>query len=162
MTTTIPRPQAVPRPAYVSRLPFDDQRIGAAAVYCSDGRFGEQMDEFLHLSLKLPRYDRVAIPGGAGCLAGHSTAFWQKTALERELHFLIQAHNLSRIVLIAHDGCGFYKNIWTDHPLIETQQAHDLKIAADNIRLGNPGVEVEAYFARKMQGQVAFEKWAVH
>ena len=161
-TTTIARPPATPRPVYTSRQPFDDRRIGAAAVYCSDGRFGEQMDEFLHLSLKLPRYDRVAIPGGAACLAGHSTAFWQKTALERELNFLIQAHNLTRIVLIAHDTCGFYKNIWTDHSNIETQQSQDLKTAADLIKLANPQVEIEAYFARKFQGQVIFEKWPTH
>src|SRR3954469_21191123 len=128
---------------YASRIPFDQRRIGAAAVYCSDGRFGEQLDEFLHLGLKLPRYDRVAIPGGAACLAGHSTAFWQKPALERQLSFLIQAHNLTRIVLIAHDCCGFYKNLWLDCPSVEKQQSQDLKLAAESILLANSGVEVE-------------------
>ena len=31
---------------YDSSFPFDENRIGAAAVYCSDGRFGEQFDDF--------------------------------------------------------------------------------------------------------------------
>jgi hypothetical protein len=154
------KPSNGTRASYTSRIPFDERRIGAAAVYCSDGRFGEQMDEFLHLGLKLPRYDRVAVPGGAACLAGHSTAFWQKTALERQLSFLIQAHNLTRVILIAHDCCGFYANLWLDHSSVEKQQAHDLKVAADAIRLGNSGVEVEAFFARRVEGQVVFEKWA--
>jgi hypothetical protein len=44
---------------------FETQRFGDAAVYCSDGRYGEEMDDFLHNGLGLPRYDRVAIPGGA-------------------------------------------------------------------------------------------------
>ena len=60
-------------PVFVSQTPFDHQRIGAAAVYCSDGRYGEQMDEFLHQGLGLPRYDRVAVPGGAACLARSRT-----------------------------------------------------------------------------------------
>src|SRR3954467_2758875 len=85
---------------YASRTPFDERRVGAAAVYCSDGRFGEQMDEFLHEGLRLPRYDRVAIPGGAACLAGHSCAHHAKHALERQLEFLIREHALARVVLI--------------------------------------------------------------
>src|SRR5438105_4242881 len=90
---------------YTSQIPFDQQRIGAAAVYCSDGRFGEQMDEFLQKGLALPRYDRVAVPGGAACLAGHLSAYHAKEAMEQQLHLLIQVHGLRRIVLIAHQDC---------------------------------------------------------
>ena len=59
------------RPLYASRLPFDERRVGAAAVYCSDGRFGEQMDEFLHEQLRLPRYD--PLPSRAGLLVWPGT-----------------------------------------------------------------------------------------
>src|SRR3982751_5992469 len=97
---------------YAARTPFDANRVGAAAVYCSDGRFGEQMDEFLHAGLGLPRYDRLALPGGAACLAGHTCAFHAKHALERQLEFLIREHGLNRVVLIAHEGCAFYKELW--------------------------------------------------
>src|SRR5258708_36282290 len=55
---------------YRSSIPYDTERIGAAAVYCSDGRFGEQVDDLIFNALNLPRYDRLAIPGGAACLAG--------------------------------------------------------------------------------------------
>ena len=51
---------------YESPLRFHESRLRAAAVYCSDGRFGEHFDDFLHHALKLPRYDRLAVPGGAG------------------------------------------------------------------------------------------------
>src|SRR3954465_250649 len=47
--------------SFVSSVPFEALRIGAAAVYCSDGRYGDQMDEFLHLGLGFPRYDRLAV-----------------------------------------------------------------------------------------------------
>jgi hypothetical protein len=146
---------------YQSTLPFDESRIGAAAVYCSDGRFGEQMDEFLHLSLKLPRYDRVAVPGGAACLAGHMMVYHEATALDRQLSFLITSHGLTKVVLIAHENCGFYKGMWLGTTTLEQQQAQDLQKAADQIRSHHGRVEVEAYFARKVEGKVRFEKWDV-
>ena len=145
---------------YTATLPFDTDRIGAAAVYCSDGRYGEQMDQFLHEALELPRYDRVAVPGGAGCLAGHAT--YERSALERQLRFLIEAHALTRVVLIAHHDCGFYKHRvrLPAGRSIPEQQAIDLKKAADEIRFWCPGVEVEAYFANPAGGRVTFDRWA--
>jgi hypothetical protein len=144
---------------YVSELAFDDRRIGAAAVYCSDGRFGEQMDEFLQRGLGLPRYDRVAVPGGAACLAGHMAAYHAKEAMERQLHLLINVHGLRRIVLIAHQECAFYRDIWLGGKTLEEQQAIDLEKAAERIRLSDPQMEIEKYFARKAQGKVEFERW---
>jgi hypothetical protein len=147
------------RIVYSSRVPFDERRVGAAAIYCSDGRFGEQMDEFLHDGLGLPRYDRLAIPGGAGCLAAHVSSYHARTALERQLEFLIREHGLTRIVLIAHDGCAFYRDLWLGLRTPEEQQAADLHDAAGQIRSAQGEVEVEAYFARKHDGRVRFEQW---
>ena len=75
--------------AYESSVRFDGNRIRAAAIYCSDGRFGEQFDDFLHNALMLPRYDRLAVPGGAASLAGHFLAFREEDALLEQLRFLI-------------------------------------------------------------------------
>jgi hypothetical protein len=150
-----------PAPVYAARAPFDANRVGAAAVYCSDGRFGEQMDEFLHEGLVLPRYDRVAIPGGAACLAGRTTSpFWQKTALDEQLSLLIREHGLRQVILIAHDGCAFYKDLaLASAGTVERQQARDLFTATACIRFWNPGIEIECYFARKSKGRVIFERW---
>jgi hypothetical protein len=146
-------------PVFISRTPFEHQRIGAAALYCSDGRYGEQMDEFLHQGLGLPRYDRVAVPGGAACLAGHVNAFREKDSVERQLTFLIREHELKRVVMIAHEGCGFYKDVWKAGKSLEQLQREDLRRSAEQIRLWNTKVIIEAYFARKMDGRVAFERW---
>jgi hypothetical protein len=148
------------RSVFISNHPFETERIAAAAVYCSDGRFGEQMDEFLHAGLGLPRYDRVAIPGGAACLAGHVKGFHEKTSLERQLSFLVREHGLKKVVLIAHEGCAYYKDVWTGMQSTIEQQAEDLKRAAEQIRVWNAELEISAYFARKVEGRVSFERWA--
>jgi hypothetical protein len=159
MFSTPHKTASIHRPVFVSAHPFEAERIAAAAVYCSDGRFGEQMDEFLHAGLGLPRYDRMAIPGGAACLAGHVHGFHEKNSLERQLSFLIREHGLKKVVLIAHDGCAYYKNLWTGMNSVVEQQAEDLQRAADQIRTWNTGVEISAYFARKVDGRIAFERW---
>ena len=142
---------------YVSAVPFDEARVGAAAIYCSDGRFGEQMDEFLHSSLGLPRYDRVAVPGGAACLAGHLMVYHEAQALDRQLSFLITGHALTRIVMIAHESCGFYKGLWLSESSIEKQQAVDLHKARTHILKHHPKIEIESYIARMSSGRVSFE-----
>ena len=76
---------------YTSPVEYNEARIHAAAVYCSDGRVGEHFDDFLTHGLKLPRYDRVAVPGGPASLGGHSQAQLEEKAVVDELRFLIEA-----------------------------------------------------------------------
>src|SRR5688572_900772 len=93
---------------FESLEPYDSARIRAAAIYCSDGRFGIHCDDFLINSLQLPRYDRLVVPGGPANLAGHLIAYREADALAQQLTFLIEAHGLKRVVLIGHEGCAFY------------------------------------------------------
>jgi hypothetical protein len=147
---------------YQSPLRFDENRAGAAAVYCSDGRFGEHVDDFLHHALKLPRYDRLAVPGGAACLAGHLFAYREEWALVEQLQFLIRAHALERLVLIAHQDCAFYAGQPHVSSLpLETRQREDLQTAAGRILSFAPGLTVDAFFARKhSDGTIRFESLA--
>lgn len=153
---------ATPRNAFVSSIPFESERVGAAAVYCADGRFGDQMDEFLHLGLGLPRYDRVAVPGGAACLADHMQAMREQSALDRQLRFLIEAHDLHRVVLIAHQECGFYKSVRWRAASLELQQSADLARATARIREYASGLEVDAYIAKRINGRVRFDEVPVN
>src|SRR5438128_470117 len=59
---------ALPPQRFVSGEEWNPQRIGALAMYCSDGRWGDAFDEFCHRSLQIPRYDRFAVPGGPAWL----------------------------------------------------------------------------------------------
>jgi hypothetical protein len=145
--------------AFESSLPFDGRRIGAAAVYCSDGRFGEQVDDLLHAFLHLPRYDRLAVPGGAACLAGHFHAYREEEGVVEQLRFLVEVHGLQRVVLIAHEDCAFYTERLHVSPLqLESQQMDDMKRAVSRVRSMSSMLRVEAFFARKgYDGKIQFE-----
>lgn len=147
------------RTVHESSTRFDENRVGAAAVYCSDGRFGEHFDEFLHNTLKLPRYDRLAVPGGAACLAGHFLAFREEEGMVEQLRFLVKVHGLERVVLIAHQDCAFYtERLHVPPSRLESQQREDLEAAAGRVRAFASGLFVEAFFARKQgDGTVRFE-----
>lgn len=144
---------------YDSRLPYDAARIRAAAIYCSDGRIGEHFDDFLQNGLSLPRYDRVALPGGPACLAGHQAAHLEQQGVVDELNFLVEVHGLKRLVLIAHQGCAFYAaRLELKEPRLELVQRADLVRAAAFAHSVTGLDTIEAYFARLVEGRVTFEQ----
>lgn len=133
---------------YLAAERFEHERIGAAAIYCSDGRYNEQFDEFLHKHLGLPRYDRLVVPGGPGVLAGHFCAYRDEEAMVEQLRFLIEGHELERVVMIAHEGCGFYrKKLMVNDKRMRAQQEDDLVKAAARVRAISRKVGVMAFVA---------------
>ncbi len=144
---------------YESRVSYEKSRIHAAAVYCSDGRVGEQFDDFLQNGLSLPRYDRVALPGGPACLAGHTEAHLEEQGVVDELKFLVGVHKLKRVVLIAHQGCAFYATrLELAEPRLELVQRADLVRAAAFVQRVTGLEAIEAYFARLIEDRVRFER----
>jgi len=149
--------QAAPY-AYVSGVPYEPERIYAAAVYCSDGRLGAHVDDFLHNGLGLPRYDRVACPGGPVGLAGRFSAYWEARGVEEQLRFLVRIHEIRRVVLIAHAGCAYYSQRLSLAPdRVEAEQRDDLQKALWAVQRIVPGIEVAQYFAHVLGTEVAFE-----
>lgn len=145
--------------AYESPYPFQTERIQAAAVYCSDGRYGAQFDDLLQNQLRLPRYDRLAVPGGAACLARHFKTYREEEGVTEQLRFLIESHGLKRIVLIAHQDCAFYLHRLEVSPLqLESQQREDMQKAVDRVRSFGWTLEVDAWFARRRGEAVLFER----
>ncbi len=147
------------QPFFESSVRFDSDRIRAAAVYCSDGRFGEQVDDLLHNALQLPRYDRLAVPGGAACLASSVATHPEEEGIVEQLRFLVDVHDLEQVVLIAHQQCAFYSERLQASPLqIETQQREDLIKAVQRVRSLSETLSVSAFFARKHpEGTIQFE-----
>ena len=143
---------------FTSYIPYDSVRIHTAAIYCSDGRIGAQTADFLSAGLGVPRYDRVCLPGGPASLAGHPQAYVQQQGVVDELHFLVEAHKLERVILIAHEGCAFYSTrLGLDSPELETYQLEDLHRATAFVNEVTGVQNVDAYFARLKYGCLAFE-----
>jgi hypothetical protein len=145
--------------AFESSHAFESTRIQAAAVYCSDGRYGEQFDEFLQHGLRLPRYDRLAVPGGAACLARHFKVYREEEGVLAQLRFLIEVHRVERVVLIAHEGCAFYLQRLEVSPLqLESQQRDDIRKAVERVQSLGRSLRIDTFFARVSQGRVRFER----
>jgi hypothetical protein len=143
---------------FISSVAFDPARIRAASIYCSDGRVGEQIDEFLHQGLGLPRYDRLAVPGGPACLSGALSVFWESHSAERQLDFLCHVHKLEKLIMIAHEGCAFYLEWLKVKPEeFAARQLDDVKRAAIRVRQSQPALKVEAFLARRQDTRVWFE-----
>ena len=143
---------------FESQTPYEAARIHAAAIYCSDGRVGDHFDDFLQNGLKLPRYDRVALPGGPAALAEHKETALEHAAVADELQFLVEVHGIQRVVLIQHQNCAFYTSRLNLAGItVEQQQYDDLRRAADLVRKITKVDNVDAYFARHMQTHMRFE-----
>ena len=158
MTTTPSNPIDVLRGSFLSSVPYRPQRIFAAAVHCSDGRLGEHVDDFLQKGLGLPRYDRVACPGGPVALSGRFSAYWEARGVEEQLRFLAHVHEIRRVVLIAHTDCAYYSRcLGFTRGEMESEQKEDLEKAFWAVQRIIPGIDVERYFARITGEEVRFE-----
>ena len=154
-----PRLQRNERGECVSSIPWAEKRIRALAIYCSDGRWGEILDEFCHEGLGLPRYDRFAVPGGPAWLTvRHISLLIPNSAAKEQLRFLVDAHELERIVLINHQGCAYYAGMLksaTPEELLAAQQL-DLREGARTLRGWFGGIKVDAYMALREEEKAFF------
>lgn len=151
-------PIEVGRGLFISSVPYRQQRIFAAAIHCSDGRLGEHVDDFLQNGLALPRYDRVACPGGPVALSGRFSAYWETRGVEEQLRFLAHVHEIRRVVLIAHTDCAYYSRCLGFAPgRMESEQKEDLEKALWAVQRIISGIDVERYFARITGEEVRFE-----
>lgn len=148
---------SLPMAAYTSVEPWHPDRIGALALYCSDGRWGEAFDDFCHRHLHMPRYDRWAVPGGPAWLVsreGHQDLF---SSTRRQLDFLVRVHQLERIILVTHFGCAFYGELLQAHGHeCLGAQINDLHVAAKSLSEWYPKMAVETYLAMQRGRSLSF------
>ena len=77
-------------------------RPSTLVIACSDGRLQEATDEFLAHHVKVTRYDRFYVPGGAGALAASGRDFLRAQQIRRECRYLVELHAVRQIVLLFH------------------------------------------------------------
>jgi hypothetical protein len=149
----------LPIPVFASTEPWHPERIGALALYCSDGRWGDAFDEFCHKCLQIPRYDRWAVPGGPAWLARPSDGQDFAQAAREQLDFLIRVHELERIVLITHYGCAAYgERLQKTAQECLSAQVEDVRLAARALRDWYSGMHVEGYLAMRRERSLSFHE----
>ena len=77
---------------FESAAHFEPEHARTLVLCCSDGRFREAVDDFLHEHLGLTRYDRLVMPGGPGAIAGGAGLWRQEEGVLEDIRFLMQAH----------------------------------------------------------------------
>ena len=81
---------------------WSPDRPNTLVIACSDGRLQEATDEFLAHHLRVTRYDRFYVPGGAGALAASGRDFMRAKQIRRECRYLVELHAVRRIVMLFH------------------------------------------------------------
>jgi hypothetical protein len=92
-------------------------------------------------------------------LAGYAEARVAQDGAVDELKFLVEAHGLTRVVLIQHEGCAFYTaRLKVPTANMAALQRADLVRAAYFIRHVTSLANIDAYFARKDGDAIVFER----
>jgi len=149
------------KPRFVADASFDPDHPNALAIYCSDGRFTDPVEQLLH-GLGHSRLDTLTMPGGPGLLNIWSASSSTRQALSEAARFLIEQHRIRRVVLIAHKGCGYYRALFRGDSAerIEERQRSDLAVAARELRGSQGRVAADLFYASVDGGRVVFEEVA--
>jgi len=127
---------------------FDPHHPAALAVWCSDGRFTRAVEELL-AKLGQERLDTMTLPGGPALLDATSSTLNGVEITREAASFLIKAHSIKQVVLVAHDGCGYYRARYRyESPeAMQRRQFSDLRSAARWVAGTHSGVVAHCYFA---------------
>jgi len=156
--------------AYVASARPDASPSSVLVVACSNSAYLAATREFLecHLGLADGGYHLLAVPGGPQLLvlSEHLPKFaW---AGHRWLRFASEKMAVTRVVLVAHEGCLWYEDERFVPALLHhlayggtaaEHQRHDLRRAAEGLRgLGIP-LAIEAHYAAQgADGRVEFHR----
>jgi len=136
---------------YQCRSQLEQAQTEVLAIHCSDHRFQAGFGEFLNGGLGLgANYDGMVVPGGPQCLVEVDALPKFAWASRKWLKMLINAHSLKRLVLIAHQDCGWYKWLEEWQPTrgaVRQKQEDDLRAAARAALELVPGVKVNLFYA---------------
>lgn len=140
------------------REPFDASHPPALAIYCSDGRFTNAVESLARASGH-PRVDTLTLPGGPALLCLGAANLSEIDTVGRAAQFLIEGHHTRHVLLVAHQGCGYYRRRYprfSDAKIEEHQREH-LALAAKALARQHPDLFIERYYARVAQGMIELQ-----
>jgi hypothetical protein len=146
----------MPSTTFRAQKAYEPRHPDAMAIYCSDGRFTDSVEELLH-GLGHARLDTMTLPGGPALFNAWLAGMSESMTVSASARFLIEAHAIRRVILIAHEGCGFYKkHMPSAKPAdVRKHQEDDLRLAAEALK--HMPVTIQLYVAVVDEGHVKFE-----
>jgi hypothetical protein len=144
-------------PPFLASEAFDSSYPRALAIYCSDGRFTNAVEELLHWRGHA-RLDTLTVPGGPALFNTWLAGMSQSSAVVESSGFLIESHGIREVILIAHEGCGYYRKRYdgVGADQVRAHQEDDLRRAARVLKEAHPSIEVVLYRASVGDGRVRF------
>jgi len=141
----------------MSQPAFLEAHPTALAIYCSDGRFTDAVEDLMRRSRGHERFDAMLLPGGPALLDSETASMVERETMRPSTSFLIRSHGIREVCLIAHAGCGFYKCRYAGMPAANVlqRQMDDICRAAEWVGKTH-GVAVWPYFATPSGGRVRF------
>lgn len=136
--------------SFKSSLKVNSARADTLVVHCSSHRVQAALGEFLNKGLDLKNYELLVLPGGPQCLTLVEYLPKYSWAVTKWVRFLVEAHELNRVVLIAHQDCGWYKQLpfhlfGSSDP--RQRQEDDLRRVRAAMAKDFPHLRVDLYFA---------------
>jgi hypothetical protein len=136
---------------YQTGCKIAEPQTDTLVVHCSDYRVQQGIRKFLDDGLRLNgNFDLLVIPGGPQALTlveylpKFSWAGW------KWFRFLLERHELKRLVLIAHQDCKWYETLplhLHGSRILRDRQEQDLRRVERTLESDFPGLNVEAYYA---------------
>jgi hypothetical protein len=136
---------------YQSRVEWREARSPTLVIACADGRWRDHIEDFAANALKIDAaYDLLMVPGGAEPLALADLIPKDFNFLRRRLDMLVRSHGIRRIIIIAHENCGWYRERKIG-PLtldLKARQLADLRQARARMEEWFGDAAIETYYAR--------------
>ncbi|MCX6781543.1 MAG: hypothetical protein NTW66_00240 [Candidatus Magasanikbacteria bacterium] len=145
---------------YESKIPWKAERkANTLVIHCSAFDLRPYFADFAANGLKLAEYDLVAVPGGVQMLTVAHYIAKVRVLMRKWLGFLVEHHNLTKVVIIGHDDCSWYKDFRFGpiHIDLKQRQIADLKEVAAILR-EEMKVGVDIYFAHIKDNKVSFTR----
>ena len=137
--------------SYTSTCRLQETPSPVLVIHCSDHRFQLGLRQFLDEGLGLAgNYDVMIVPGGPQALLPMWFLPKFSWVTRKWLRFLVRAHSLNRVVLIAHQDCGWCKFLAEQEGINRDAQQwhkHDLGEAGRLLSKDFHDLAIELYFA---------------
>jgi hypothetical protein len=146
-----------PSERFIATEPWSSARPEALVICCSDGRWHEQIEEFIRSRVS-DRADLMALPGGPAMLNRWTSSIEESRVAEQSLGFLCKHHELSSAWLIAHQDCAYYATKYAplDGDYQFRRQMEDLEKGAEILRRLQPNLDIHLVYSVREGEKVVF------